>query len=104
MDLVHELARRGFTVQKFDEWHYRVNGEFDFWFNAKGRSITWWDRIADQRGRKPEDQLLLFIVRRLTDPPAVEVPHEEFVRRLTGFGWTHRDAEEAWQKRQSVSA
>lgn len=95
MDLPQRLARKGFIVQQFDEYHFRVNGEFDFWYNAKGCSLSWWDRITDRRGRKPIDQMFHFIVRRFSD-----VSHQEFVKRLMAIGWIEREAEEAWQKRQ----
>lgn len=102
MSLERELRKQGLVIERFTPYHIRVNGEFDVWFNAEGRSLTWWDRIADERGRKPEDQMLGFICRRLADRKArLGIPKAEFVKRLTGIGWLESEAEAEWTKRQN---
>lgn len=99
MDLIQRLRNKGLTVRQFDEFHFRVNNEFDVWFNVKMKGLSWWDRITDQRGRKPEEQMYWFILRRFAEPSQTDVPHEEFIRRLVNIGWAEKEAEEAWQKR-----
>jgi len=97
-----QLRKLGFTVEEFDSYHRRVNGEFDFWRNAHHRAFQWHDRFTGDRGAKWEQQIVDFIQKRLSRTQ-VECDKEEFVRRLTQIGWTQADAEMEWNKREESS-
>jgi hypothetical protein len=96
-----QLEKQGFTVEMFNEWHFRVNGEFDFWLNVRGRSISWHDRISGERGHKPEAQLVSFIRNRLTDRSMRPADKDEFVGNLRQIGWSRADAEKEWSARHA---
>lgn len=100
MGIVDSLRKRGFEVIAFNEFHHRVNREFDFWKNDKGRLVAWHDRIIGDRGRVYPEKLFPLIQGRLRDRP-VEVAKEEFIARLVSIGWTANDAERAWSERNA---
>lgn len=101
MDPADELRKRGYEVQQFTEYHFRVEGVFDFWTGARG--CRWWYHTTDERGKCPPDQII-FRVRHLLGEPGslkTEIPKEEFVRRLVAIGWPQEESEAAWKERQS---
>lgn len=99
MDIARKLEKLGFAVQKFNEWHYRVNDDFDFWVNARNKALAWHDRFTGDRGWKPEDQIVSFIKVRLRRDPS-EVTEEEFMQRLMQIGWTFEEAKHEWNARK----
>src|SRR5579863_8036742 len=100
MSIASSLRRKGFTVEQFDSYHVRVNREFDYWLNAKGKPLTWNDRVTGDWGRKPEDQMYRFIVHRLSQLRP-EVDEETFIDRLVAIGWTREEAQKGWNERAS---
>jgi hypothetical protein len=98
-----DLRKKGFEVQQFDEYHHRVNGEFDFWTNEHGKPFTWHDLISGDWGKEPADQIVNFVVQRLSSPRP-EVNKEQFVDRLVAIGWERKEAEESWSARKSPAA
>lgn len=91
-----QLRQMGFRVKQYNEYHFRVNGEFDFWL-PRGK---WHDLITGDRGRKPIEQIHFFIKERLADRPC-EANKEDFINRLIALGWSREESEEAWTERQS---
>lgn len=83
-------------VQKFNDFHYRINGEFDFWVNASDRPCVWHDRLTEDRGEVWPWLLFKFVMRRLKGPRP-EVNKSVFVSRLMETGFTRKDAEKAWE-------
>lgn len=99
-DIVRKLEKAGFTVQQFNEYHCRVNGDFDFWLNERGKALAWHDCYTGDRGYKPEDQMVNFIKVRLAREPS-EVTEEEFMQRLMQIGWTREEAKREWKERRA---
>lgn len=100
VEIVRQLKKLGFTVAQFNEYHCRVNGDFDFWLNARGRGLHWHDRFTGDRGIKPQDQIVNFIKVRL-ERESFDVTREEFMQRLMQIGWKYEEAEKSWKERQS---
>lgn len=61
MEPIVTLREMGFRVHQFTEYHFLVNGQFDFWL-PRGK---WHDRKTGERGRKPLDQIPFFVASRL---------------------------------------
>lgn len=61
MGPVEILREWGFEVHEFTSWHFRVNGEFDFYL-PRGK---WHDLVLGDRGTKPLDQIPYFVKTRL---------------------------------------
>jgi hypothetical protein len=95
-----ELEKQGFKVQQFDEYHFRVNGEFDFWLNHRARPLSWHDRLSGERGYKPEAQIVPFIRNRLADRTMKVAEKDEFIGNLKQIGWSQVEAEKEWSARQ----
>lgn len=102
MDIVRQLKKLGFTVELFNCYHHRVNGEFDFWTNSHGKGVRWHDTFTGDRGIKPEKQIVHFIKVRLLEREPSDVTKEEFMQRLMQIGWTYEEGEKAWNERQSL--
>lgn len=62
MGPAEKLREMGFEVKQLSPYHFRVNGEFDFWL-PRGK---WHDLVLGDRGRKPLDQISFFVKERLT--------------------------------------
>jgi len=95
MDPADRLREMGFKVKQFNECHFRVNDEIDYWL-PRGK---WYDRLMRDRGQKPLDQLPYFIQRRLKQRP--DAPEGIFIQRLVGYGWTRERARQAWEIKTS---
>jgi hypothetical protein len=98
-DLIKKLEKAGLRVQRFDEYHHRVNGEIDVWTNERGRPLTWHDWITGDWGKKPAEQVVKWILQRVS-VPRPDVTKEQFVDRLVAIGWDRKDAEASWSERQ----
>jgi hypothetical protein len=98
MKIAIQLRKRGFNVIPLSPFHFRVNGEFDFFENCHGNLIAWHDRFSGDRGRATESDILKIASERLR-PRSAKCLEEDFVRRLTDIGWTEAAAKEAWQER-----
>lgn len=96
-----QLLKLGYEVQRFNEWHHRVDGVFDFWTGSTG--CKWHDRVTNERGSKPPDQIVFFIQQKLGRPGAakVGVTKAEFIRRLVSIGWTYEEGEKEWYDKKS---
>jgi hypothetical protein len=66
MDPVTKLRKLGYSVVAFSEYHFRVEDVFDFWVGKSG--CKWHDRVTDERGHKPPDQIVQWIAVRLGKP------------------------------------
>jgi hypothetical protein len=101
MHPAEKLRKLGYEVQQFSVYHFRVEGVLDFWMGSRG--CKWWYRTTDERGKRPPDQIVFFVQHILGDPGAlkIEIPKEEFVRRLVSIGWSEKEANEAWNTKQS---
>lgn len=95
MDPAEKLRKMGLDVRAFTTYHFRVEGQIDFWL-PRGR---WHDLVLGDRGQKPLDQIPYFIKARLEQRPA-EVPKEIFVERLVEIGYSKEEAEKAWNARE----
>ena len=83
----------GFTVQQFNESHFRVDKEIDYWL-PNGR---WYDRVMRDRGQKPLDQLPYFIKSRFEQRIAAD--EKTFIAKLVKIGWNVERARQAWSVR-----
>lgn len=63
MDPAEKLRELGFEVHSFTSYHFRVEGQFDFWL-PRGR---WHDLVLGDRGSKPLDQIPFFVKARLDE-------------------------------------
>jgi hypothetical protein len=100
VDIAAKLRKKGFTVQAFDTWHHRVNGEFDFWLNRRMYRLSWKDRVTGDVGEQYSPQQMFdFIVQRLSNPRP-EVTKEVFIQRLVEIGWKKEEAEKEWTDKQ----
>lgn len=101
MDTVEELRNLGYEVKTFNSWHHRVEGVFDFWTGRSG--CKWWYRTTGERGHRPPDQIKYLVKALLGDPGAlkIEIPQDEFIRRLVSIGWSEKEANDAWIEKQS---
>jgi hypothetical protein len=97
--LIKKLEKADLRVQQFDPYHHRVNGEIDVWTNKRGRPLTWHDWITGDWGKKPEDQIVKWLVNRLSSPRP-DVTEEQFIERLVSIGWGRKEARESWTARQ----
>lgn len=101
-DPVEQLRKLGYTVNRFSQWHHRVDGVFDFWTTKRGDEWHWHDLSVDERGVKPPDQIVYFIQQRVGKPnTSTHVTKAEFIRRLVEIGWTPGESEAAWKEKQS---
>jgi len=98
MDPAEELRKMGFSVRQFNECHFRVDNEIDYWL-PRGK---WYDRVMKDRGQKPLDQLPYFIKRRLDLRP-VALNKEQFINLLISQGWDRGKACEAWEARSYLA-
>lgn len=102
MSIADRLRKRGFQVEEFSRYHFRINRELDFFKNEHGRPFAWHDRVTDVRGELPQEKLWPFIIKRFDKPPIIH--EEEFVARLMHIGWTEQEAREAYAQRANGAA
>ena len=100
MGPAEKLRKMGYEVVQFSEYHFRVEDVFDFWL-PRGK---WHYRTTDTRGKKPLDQIPFLVESMLGRPGQlkIEIPKAEFVRRLVSIGWSQKEAENAWNEKQSL--
>ena len=67
LDPIERLIQMGYRVEILNRWHVLVEGEIDFFYPRGKMNSGWYDRITKDRGRKPLDQIPLFIARRLIE-------------------------------------
>jgi hypothetical protein len=95
MGPVERLRELGHEVRQFTEYHYRVDGVFDFWY-PRGR---WHDLVTLERGQKPVEQMHFFVHERLSGT-ARELK-ESFIEKLIAGGWSREEAVEQCNVKKS---
>jgi hypothetical protein len=92
--MIERLTSFHLYVEKFSNYHFRVDGEIDVFTNRHGDYAKWHDRIRKDRGVKPPEQIPNFIKARLEarlGTPKEEKDHYSFEEIAEIF--TKADAE-----------
>jgi hypothetical protein len=96
MGPAEKLRELGHEVRQFTEYHYRVDGVFDFWY-PRGR---WHDLVTGDRGQKPIAQMHFFVHERLA-PDVRGFNRGAFIQNLIEIGWSKEEAIKEWNAKES---
>lgn len=100
MDPAATLRKQGYQVVQFSEYHFRIEGVFDFWLSRRG--CKWWYQTTGERGHRPPDQIPYLVGHLLGAPlPPGTTTEKEFIGTLVRIGWPVEEARKEWNARKS---
>jgi len=90
---IEAIRKKGYDVQEFTPYHFRVEGKLDIFPNDKMyRPWKWHDTRNGMRGALDKHTAIQFVSSYL-GPPQEEAPLPDQVEFLVNLGWERAEAE-----------
>jgi hypothetical protein len=80
---ITKLEKKGFSVRRFSQYHYRINEQLDLFANERNREWLWHDIFSGERGNVLRLNVDSFVPTYLKRHPAQVKDHFTFA----GEGW-----------------